>query len=273
VPPWIRIASLALVAGLALLFFRTDRTARAPSATRGLSLVRNFNDSLPRNAGNALRCTSCHLDDGLRVSALPWAGVTGRYPKHRLRSGTIETIEHRVNDCITRSLAGQALPKDHLAMRDIVAYLESLRETPPPKPRDLVRLTGDTIRGGPLYQTQCARCHAADGGGSLAPAVYGARSYSIGAGMARQYTLATFLRWNMPYDMAGTLPAQDAADIAAWLLRRPRPDHPGKERDWPNGDPPPDVAYATDGVRRRGGVLPPPRPILPRTVLPNPPGQ
>jgi len=262
-----------LVAGLALLFFRTDRTARPPSAARGLSLVQHFNDSLPRNAGNALRCTSCHLDDGLRLSGLPWAGVTGRYPKYRLRRGKTETIEQRVNDCITRSLAGQALPEKDAAMRDIVAYLESLRDKPQPERREPIRLVGDTLRGGSLYQMQCARCHAADGGGSLAPAVYGARSYSIGAGMARQYTLATFLRWNMPYDMAGTLPAQDAADIAAWLLRRPRPDHPGKERDWPNGDPPPDVAYATDGVRRRGGALPPPRPILPRIVLSNPPGQ
>jgi thiosulfate dehydrogenase len=260
-----------LVAGPAWLFFRTDRTVRPPSATRGLSLVQHFNDSLPHNAGNALRCTSCHLDDGVRLGALPWAGVAASYPKYRLRSGRMETIELRVNECITRSLAGRALPQDDVAMRDIVAYLESLRETPQPKSRELVQLMGDTIRGGSLYQTQCARCHAADGGGSLAPAVFGARSYSIGAGMARQYTLATFLRWNMPYDMAGTLPAQDAADIAAWVLRRPRPDHPGKERDWPNGDPPPDVAYATDGVRRRGGALPPPRPILPRTMRPNPP--
>lgn len=104
---------------------------------------------------------------------------------------------------------------------------------------------------------------------ALVAAVVGSESYSVGAGMARQYVLATFLRWNMPYDLAGTLSTQDAADIAAWLLRRPRPDHPGKERDWPNGDFPSDVAYATDGARARGLAPPVPRPLLRRRMLPN----
>jgi hypothetical protein len=106
-------------------------------------------------------------------------------------------------------------------MRDIVAYLDSLRQVPPPERPDTVRLAGDTLRGALLYRAQCARCHAASGAGGVAPAVFGRGSYSVGAGMARQVTLATFLRWNMPYDLTGTLPAQDAADIAAWVLRRP----------------------------------------------------
>ena len=38
---------------------------------------------------------------------------------------------------------------------------------------------------------------------------------------------------------------QQAADVAAYITSRPRPDFPGKEHDWPRGDPPPDVAYAT----------------------------
>ncbi len=202
---------------------------------------------------------------------MSWIGAAARYPKYRARKGGIETMEQRVNECITRSLAGRALDEQSMAMQDIVGYLESLRDEPPPERPDTVRLAGDTLRGRRLYRSQCARCHAADGGGNLAPAVYGARSYSIGAGMARQYVLATFLRWNMPYDMAGTLPAQDAADIAAWLLRRPRPDHPGKERDWPNGDPPADAAYPTDGARQRGVPLPASRPLLRRVILPNPP--
>ncbi len=198
---------------------------------------------------------------------MPWAGVTARYPKYRARRGSPETIEQRVNECVTRSLAGSPLPESGDAMRDIVAYLDSLRQVPPPERPDTVRLAGDTLRGARLYRAQCARCHAASGAGGVAPAVFGRGSYSVGAGMARQVTLATFLRWNMPYDLAGTLPSQDAADIAAWVLRRPRLDHPGKERDWPNGDPPADVAYATDAARARGLPPPPSRPLLRRPTM------
>lgn len=270
-PYWTRVAPLVLAVGLTVSSLTEHRITRPPSAARGLALLQHFNDSLPRNGGNALRCTSCHLDDGRRGNAMSWIGVTARYPRYRARRGGVETIEQRVNECITRSLAGRPLPEQDDAMRDIVAYMDSLRNDLRPERPDTVRVAGDTVRGKALYQAQCARCHAADGAGTLAPAVYGARSYSIGAGMARQYVLATFVRWNMPYDIAGTLPVQSAADIAAWLLRRPRPDHPGKELDWPNGDPPADAAYATDGARRRGLPLPAPRPLLRRTLFPNPP--
>lgn len=263
-----------LVASLAVSALPTDREPPRPSsASRGLALLQHFNDSLPQYSGSALRCTSCHLDDGLRATAMSWAGVTTRYPRFRARRGSIETIEQRVNECITRSLSGRALPEHDPAMLDIVAYLDSLRDAPRPERPDTVRLTGDTIRGKALYRTQCVRCHGATGAGGSAPAIYGVRSYSIGAGMARQTVLATFIRWNMPYDLAGTLPAQDAADIAAWVLRRPRQDHPGKEADWPRGDAPADVAYATDAARQRGLPLPPPRPLLRRVIAPNLPAR
>ena len=100
--------------------------------------------------------------------------------------------------------------------------------------------------------------------------MFGVRSYSIGAGLARQNVLATFLRWNMPLDQPGALEPQTAADIAAYVLRRPRQDHPGKERDWPNGDPPVDVAYATTAAKQKGVTLPPLRPLLRRRVTPTP---
>lgn len=242
----------------------------APDARRGLALLQHFADSLPRNSGNALRCTSCHLEDGTRGSAMPWIGVTSRFPKYRARRGSVESIEQRINECIARSLAGRMLPEDARAMRDMVAYLETLRATPLPARPDTVRLDGDTIRGARAFTTSCARCHGPAGRGALAPAVVGARSYSVGAGLARQKVLATFLRWNMPQDRPGTLEAQDAADIAAWMLRQPRQDHPGKERDWPNGDPPADVAYATAASRAKGLPQPARRPLLPRRVQPLP---
>ena len=243
---------------------------RTPDAKRGLALLQHFSDSLPRNVGNALRCTGCHLDDGRRGNAMPWIGVTSRFPKYRARRGSIETIEQRVNECVARSLASRMLAEDGTAMRDIVAYLNSLRLDPLPTRPDTVRLVGDTLRGARAFGLTCARCHAANGAGALAPAVFGARSYSIGAGLARQNVLATFLRWNMPLDQPGTLEPQTAADIASYVLRRPRQDHPGKERDWPNGDPPVDVAYATTGAKAKGAAMPQLRPLLRRRVTPTP---
>jgi thiosulfate dehydrogenase len=246
----------------------TPVQAPAPSVARGLAVLQHFNDSLPRFGGNGLRCVSCHLDDGRRGDAMSWIAVTARYPKYRARRGSVETIEQRVNECITRSLAGRALPENESMMRDMVAYLESLRTMPVPTRPDTVRLTGDTVRGATGYQRACARCHGASGAGGAAPAVAGARTYSIGAGMARQQVLATFLRWNMPQDQPGTLSAQDAADIAAWVLRQPRQDHPGKELDWPKGDPPADVAYMTNAARAAGRPQPSPRPLLRRRIAP-----
>jgi thiosulfate dehydrogenase len=256
--------SLACVAVLWLL------PVREPDPQRGKAILQHFNDSLPRSAGNALRCTSCHLEDGRRATAMSWLATTSRYPRYRARRGSIETIEQRVNECIARSLAGRMLPGNGVEMRDIVAYLNELGREPAPARPDTVRLVGDTLRGQRQFAASCARCHGASGAGAAAPAVVGARSYSVGAGLARQTVLATFLRWNMPQDAPGTLPAQDAADIAAWMLRQPRQDHPGKERDWPNGDAPQDVAYATDAARAKGLALPASRPLLRRRVSPTP---
>lgn len=261
------VAAVAFTVGLS----GSVPSPREPDATRGLALLQHFSDSLPRNGGNGLRCTSCHLDDGRRESAMPWIGVTTRYPKYRARRGAVESIEQRVNECIVRSLAGRALVENGREMKDMVAYLQTLQATRAIARPDSVRLDGDAQHGARAYAVACARCHGPRALGALAPAVVGQKSYSIGAGMARQRVLATFLRWNMPLDMPGTLGDQDAADIAAWVLRQPRPDHPGKERDWPNGDAPIDVAYATDGARARGLPLPRPRPVLPRRVTNTPP--
>jgi len=264
--PLIPLAPLAAALAFVVGTSRVEPSPRAPDAARGLALLQHFNDSLPRNGGNALRCASCHLDDGRRDSAMPWIGVTTRYPKYRARKGAVESIEQRVNECITRSLAGRALAEDGREMQDMVAYMQTLQVTRAIARPDSVRLDGDPRQGAGAYAVTCARCHGPKALGALAPAVVGPQSYSIGAGMARQRVLATFLRWNMPHDMPGTLAVQDAADIAAWVLRQPRPDHPGKERDWPNGDAPVDVAYATDAARARGVPLPPPRPLLRRRV-------
>ena len=58
----------------------------------------------------------------------------------------------------------------------------------------------------------------------------------------------------MPFDRPGQLTDQQAFDVAAYVLSHPRPDTPGKERDWPHGDPPEDAAYPTLAGRNGGAA-------------------
>lgn len=245
-------------------------TVDAGNAERGLALLNAFRDSLPTHSGNALRCTSCHLDNGTRESALPWLGTLASYPQYRSRPGSEESIERRINECIARSLAGQMIAEGGQDMRDMVAYMATLRDRSRPADHVPVSVPGRVAEGQHAYAKQCARCHGANGEGvvPIAPAVWGVESYSVGAGMARQFTLATFLRHNMPYDRSDTLTDQEAADIAAFMLTQPRQDHPGKERDWPKGDAPVDVAYPTSAAQAAGSPMPATRPLLRRRVSP-----
>jgi thiosulfate dehydrogenase len=222
------------------------------SIRRGRALLTATHDSLPAHVGNKLRCVSCHLDAGRRQSG-SWVGVYARYPQYRQRSGTVETIEYRVNDCFRRSMNGAPLASDGPDMRDIVAYLwfvsRDVPIAPAPPSRRLAKwaeFTPDTAAGALLYGTVCVKCHGPDGGGTaVAPPVWGPQSYNIGAGMTRVRTAAAFVSDNMPLDRPGSLTDQQAFDVAAYVNAQPRPDFPDKTHDWPNGDAPPDVAYPT----------------------------
>jgi thiosulfate dehydrogenase len=238
---------------------------------RGLAIVTHTHDSLPNYVGSTLSCTNCHLDEGRRPDAAPMTGSFVRYPKYIERTGAVVPLEDRVNYCMTRSLAGSKLPPDSREMQDIIAYLayiskgvpsgEHVRGEGMPK---MPPLLGDSSRGKPIFADNCARCHGNDGAGmGPIPALWGQKSFSIGASMARQERAASFIRHNMPFDRPGTLTDQQAFDVAAYMTAMPRPDLPGKESDWPNGGASADVPYDTKGHK---GFRPPR--LLPRTTDP-----
>src|SRR3954471_16272797 len=188
------------------------------SAVRGRAILLATRDSLPRNVGNALRCASCHLDGGLRRDAMPWVGSYSRFPQYRPRSGKVDLIEDRINDCLERSMNGRRMNAGGRDMRDIVAYLAFLSTGIPVGaemegqgfPR-LAPIKGDPPRGKSVFASTCARCHGANGEGtSLAPPLWGARSYNVGAGMARIGTAASFIHALMPIDRARQLSPQEA---------------------------------------------------------------
>lgn len=227
------------------------------SIQRGRALMRNTRDSLPQNVGNKLQCVSCHAMDGTKQNTMSLVGVYARFPQYRPRSGHVDLIEDRVNDCFERSMNGRALSRTSADMRDMVNYMAFLSRGVPAGHRvdgqgvpALEPMTGDTAAGRAQFAITCAPCHGAGGEGTpAAPPVWGPESYNIGAGMARVNTAAAFIKAAMPQTAPGTLTAQQAFDLAAYINSRPRPDFARKELDWPRGDPPPDVAYPTRAAR------------------------
>jgi thiosulfate dehydrogenase len=221
------------------------------SAVRGRAILLATRDSLPRNVGNSLRCASCHLDNGLRRNAMPWVGSYARFPQYRARSGKVDLIEDRINDCFERSMNGKALVPLGRDMRDIVAYLAFLSIGIPVgaqmEGQGLARLKpldGDLKRGVAVFASTCTRCHGANGQGTaLAPPLWGAHSYNLGAGMANIITAASFIHALMPIDGTQRLTEQQAFDVAMYINTRPRPDFSGKVHDWPKGGKPAGSEY------------------------------
>jgi thiosulfate dehydrogenase len=263
VPPQARDTSSATPSLVVPVAFRvpSDSEVTDPellrSLRRGRALLRNTRDSLPAHVGNRLQCVSCHVKDGTQKNALSLVGVYSRFPQYRSRTGTVGTIEDRVNDCFERSLNGRALDRTSPEMRDFVTYMAFLSRGVPAgatvdggqgTPAIEPPLVGDTARGAKMYATTCAACHGVDGQGTnAAPPVWGPHSFNVGASMARVRTAAAFIRAAMPQTLPGSLTPQQAFDLASYINSHTRPDFARKSLDWPRGDPPPDVPYQTRG--------------------------
>lgn len=239
------------------------RDSLGASIRRGLALLTHTSDSLPKHAPGSITCSSCHLNGGRNPDAAPLTGSHARFPKYLDRTGAVIGLADRVNYCFTRSLAGSRLPADSREMQDILAYLAWLSRGVPVGegktlagadglPQMPAGMQGDRVRGEQVYAAKCVSCHGVNGDGNrtitpIVPALWGPRSFSVGASMARQGKAASFIWHNMPWGLGKTLTHQEAFDVATYVASQPRPDSPGKERDWPVGGAPVDVPYATSG--------------------------
>ena len=230
--------------------------ALGDAVRRGKALLTDTRQLLPGHVGNGLNCTNCHLGGGTVAYASPWVGLAGAFPEYRSRSGKIISLQERINDCFQRSMNGQPLAFDSADMNANMAYMKWL-STGVPTGADVTgrgfekidtALRPDPAHGKAVYGEKCVSCHGAEGlgianpqGGYAIPPVWGKDSFNVGAGMARMYTAAAFVRHNMPLGQGGTLSAQDAIDVAAYFTRQPRPDYPGRANDWPKGGRPVDA--------------------------------
>ncbi|MFO1148266.1 MAG: c-type cytochrome [Alsobacter sp.] len=223
-------------------------------------------DPARRYAGNDLACQNCHLQGGTKRFGLPVYGLAKDFPQYSARSGAEITLADRINSCMTRSMNGRAMPAGSPELGALVAYLTFLSSGLPPgrnpdygagRMAELDR-AADPDRGAPLFRQHCVMCHGEEGQGLLrtahvpalgymVPPVWGTDSFNAGAGMNRLITLANYLHDNMPHGTDYETPrlsAEEAWDIAAYVLAQPRPRKAGESADFPNLlDKPVDTPY------------------------------
>ena len=201
---------------------------------------------------NGMNCQNCHLAAGTKAFGNNYSAVAANYPKFRERSGSLESIYKRVNDCIERSLNGHVLDTASHEMQAIRAYIEWLgkdvsKGTKPPGSgiTELAYLdqAAGPEQGKAIYQARCVSCHGDKGDGKFNPdnvtyqypPLWGPHSYTMAAGLFRLSRLAGYVKSNMPFGVNYDTPQlsdEEAWDVAAYVNSQPRP---AKDisKDWP----------------------------------------
>ncbi|MGO1966176.1 MAG: c-type cytochrome, partial [Moraxellaceae bacterium] len=215
---------------------------------RGLELANHTYRELPDNVGNKLNCTSCHLANGSEAYAAPWNGLPGIFPIYRSRDARVNSLQERVNGCFQRSMNGTPLEVDSDEMNAFISYMTWLSQDMPigvsPPGRGFVEvdssLTPDPVKGKEVFAATCTTCHGENGEGKynddgtyIYPAIAGADSFNDGAGMARTYKAAAFVKGKMPFGQGNTLTDQEAIDVASYFTQLDRPVKANKDKDWP----------------------------------------
>ena len=213
-------------------------------------------DVRKRFAGNNLACASCHQQAATKPFAMPWTGVSATFPQYRGREDDISTVEERVNGCMERSMSGKALPLDSREMKAFVTYISFLSRGIPVGANvegagmvqsKMPNRRANLDNGAKVYAAQCVACHGDNGQGVRAgqpgdaqgyvfPPLWGPDTFNDGAGMNRLAMATRFVKHNMPQGTnfdAPQLSDDDAYDVAAYMLSKPRPEKANLEADFP----------------------------------------
>lgn len=202
---------------------------------------------------NGMNCQNCHLQAGTKPWGNNYGAVNSTYPLYRDRSGSLETINKRISDCIERSLNGKAPDSTSKEMVAIRKYIEWVGSNVPkqtkPKNSGITRLpyldrAADTAKGRLVYINKCQRCHGENGEGLrnsgygsfyVYPPLWGDNSYNTAAGLYRLSRFAGYVKANMPFDKTGdsAISVEEAWDVAAFVNSQPRPYKQFKQ-DWPD---------------------------------------
>ena len=225
---------------------RVDQTEQGERVDGKLAEVVRLGEAIVENTtshpmsksyvGNALNCTSCHLDNGRHSTAGTFLGTATAYPAWSPREKRVITLEDRVLNCFMRSCNGIRPPLGSEVSVAVTTYITSLSQGQsmqmnpkrPVGPGTIKQLNtkvnqADVTRGAALYKARCADCHQDDGqGDNENPPVWGDRSYNDGAGLSSVENLAAWLKVAMPLDDADLTEVQ-ALDIAAYVNSHERP--------------------------------------------------
>lgn len=202
---------------------------------------------------NGMNCNNCHLEAGTRILGNNFSMVAVTYPLYRNRSGKIESVEMRINDCFERSLNGKRLADTSKEMKAMISYMNWVG-------KDVVKgkkIAGagveklpfmdrpaDTVKGKIVYLSFCQKCHDSNGEGLrgkdhteyVYPPLWGKNSYNIGAGMYQLSRFAGYIKNNMPFGTTyknAQLTNEQAWDVAAFVNSQPRPIK-NLKMDWPD---------------------------------------
>jgi thiosulfate dehydrogenase len=202
---------------------------------------------------NGMNCQNCHIEAGTRAFGNSFSAVASTYPKYRPRSGRIESIEFRIKECMERSLDGQSTDSLSREMKAMIAFFKwigkDVKSGVKPAGSGIVVIpfinrAADPQKGKIIFENSCQRCHGSNGEGVMFPdstgymypPLWGPHSFNVSAGLYRISSLASFIKYNMPFgptQLPPQLTDDDAWDVAAFIISQPRPSKIFKE-DWPD---------------------------------------
>lgn len=235
-----------------------DTATLSPDAAYGKKLISQTayyfgpKGTVSQQATNGMNCQNCHLAAGTAVFGINYSAVAATYPKYRARSGGLENIYKRVNDCFQRSLNGQPLDTNSKEMQGIASYIkwlgQGIAKGTTPAGAGLKQLAyldraASPAAGNQVFDEKCASCHQPDGQGKMNeersayiyPPLWGANSYNDAAGLYRLSVFARFVKYNMPQGVTHDktqLSDAEAWDVAAYVNSQPRA-HKAFKQDWP----------------------------------------
>lgn len=204
------------------------------SIAYGRELILNTRKHLRPFVTANMDCAACHVAAGTKPRGGSFVGIAAQFPQWNKRANRMIALQDRLAECFLYSMNGHPPAYNSREMVAMVSYITYISRgakvgaTPDPA----VRLTRfeppakpSIARGQTLYAQKCSACHGANGAGmgDAFPPLWGAKSFNGGAGMHRLWTMAAFVRYNMPQSAPGTLSDQEAYDVSAYVLSHARP--------------------------------------------------
>lgn len=211
----------------------------------GHDLIADTPKYMKNNVVADMSCAACHIGAGTVKNGLPLA-VAATFPQYNKRSKRFIALQDRLAECFLYSMNGTPPAYGSREMIAMVAYIHWLSRgrsigvkgaTAMWKPHiagELEKIPApahvDAARGATLYSAKCSACHQANGAGVSGrfPPLWGPKSFNDGAGMHKLANMAGFVQANMPANAPGSLSAQEAYDVSAFVLSHARPKFNGR---------------------------------------------